>query len=76
MLSVILFTILLYQRINLDAISGKNPKLDPIKARKRANLGLVALGVISILNVTFNIWLHRGWWNADFFSPFFTCFER
>ena len=62
MLAVILFFILLYQRINIDSIVGKRPKLDPVKARKRANIGLIGLGLISILNITFNIWFHRGWW--------------
>jgi len=75
MISVILFSILLYQRVNIDSIGSKKPKFDPIKARRRANFGLITLGIISILNVTFNIWLHRGWWNGDFFSPFFTGFE-
>lgn len=75
MLAVILFFILLYQRLNIDAIVSKRPNLDPQKARKRANIGLIGLALISILNVTFNIWLHRGWWNGDFFSPFFTGFK-
>jgi hypothetical protein len=75
MLTVVLFFILLYQRINIDSIIRNRPNLDPQKARKRANLGLIGLGLISILNVTFNIALHRGWWNGDFFSPFFNGFK-
>lgn len=76
MLALILFMILLYQRINLEAILRKYPKLDPKRTRIKANTGLALLGVISILNMTFNIWLDRGLWNGDFFSPFFNNFER
>lgn len=76
MLALILFMILLYQRINLEAILRKYPKLDPKRTRIKANIGLALLGVISILNMTFNIWLDRGLWNGDFFSPFFNNFER
>ena len=69
MLSVILFIVLVSQKMKIgNTIS--------VSKSKKLNIGLIALGVIALLNSIFNVWLHRGWWNTDFFSPFFTGFKR
>jgi len=75
MISTILFLALLWQRSRIEIYSAKIPNSNLNTLKKRANVGLVLLGVISFLNITFNIWLHRGWWNGDFFSPFFNGFK-
>ena len=75
MLSTILFVALLWQRSRIDIYAEKIPGSDAKSLRRRANIGLILIGVISILNITFNIALHRGWWNGDFFSPFFNGFK-
>lgn len=75
MISTILFLALLWQRSRIEIYSAKIPTNNLNTLKKRANAGLVLLGVISVLNITFNIWLHRGWWNGDFFSPFFNGFK-
>jgi hypothetical protein len=72
MISIILFLLLGYQRLRIDEFSSRFPNQSPQQIRYRANIGLLLLGTISILNVYFNITLNRGWWNGDFFSPFFT----
>jgi len=74
-ISLILFFALLYMRLNLNSSPAIRQSIDLEKARKRANIGLLLLGVISILNIFFNIWLDRGLWNGDFFSPFFNGFK-
>lgn len=76
MLAFILFSLLLLQKINIDKIAIKYPGRDPRLMHKRANIGLFLLGLISLINIIFNITLHRGWWNGDFFSPFFNGFQR
>jgi hypothetical protein len=63
--------LLAYQRFRVADIAAKRTNIDVDRMRNRANIGLIVLGVISILNIYFNITLHRGWWNGDFFSPFF-----
>ena len=75
MISTILFLSLLWQRSRIHIYAAKIPGSNPDSLRKRANIGLIILGLMSLLNITFNIWLHRGWWNGDFFSPFFTGFK-
>ena len=70
-ISLLLFLVLAYQRLRVADIAEKRTNIDVDRMRARANIGLVVLGVISILNIYFNITLHRGWWNGDFFSPFF-----
>jgi|GEM_PF-1660559 len=69
MLIVILFGILLWQRILIK------DRLNDLQL-KRANLGVILLGVMSVLTVTFNLTLHRGFWDGDFFSPFFSGFKH
>jgi hypothetical protein len=64
MLIVLLFIIELLQKFMM------RERLTAIQ-HKRLNYGLATLGLMSILAVTFNITLHRGWWNGDFFSPLF-----
>lgn len=72
MISLFLFLILLYQRSRINQIIGNSAKANVETSKRRANIGLIFLGVISLLNIYFNITLHRGWWNGDFFSPFFS----
>ena len=69
MLIVILFAFELIQKLTL------RDKLT-LKQNKRMNFGIMTLGIMSLLTVTFNIVLHRGWWNGDFFSPFLTGFSK
>jgi hypothetical protein len=71
MISIILFLILAYQRLRIDKFASRFPNQSSQQIRNRANIGLLLLGTISILNVYFNITLNRGWWNGDFFSSFF-----
>ena len=75
MLSTILFVALLWQRSRIDIYAEIIPGSDAKSLRRRANIGLIIIGVISLLNIYFNITLHRGWWNGDFFSPFFNGFK-
>jgi hypothetical protein len=63
-------------RLNLSSSPAINQGHELEKLRKRANMGLLLLGAISILNLFFNIWLDRGIWNGDFFSPFFNGFKK
>jgi hypothetical protein len=72
MISLFLFLILLYQRSKINQIAGNSAKANVEASKRRANIGLIILGVISLLNIYFNISLHRGLWNGDFFSPFFS----
>ena len=69
MLIVSLFLIEVLQKILMK------DKLN-VKQNRKLNIGLVILGTMSALVVTFNVTLHRGWWNGDFFSPFFTGFKN
>jgi hypothetical protein len=63
-------------RLNLNSSPSIKQGSDKEKLRKRANIGLILLGVIAVLNLFFNIWLDRGIWNGDFFSPFFNGFKK
>ena len=72
MLAVILFAILLYQRMNIEKILLRFPNKDLIKTRRMANFGLVSLGILALLEIALNLHLHRSLWNADFISPFFS----
>ncbi len=76
MISLVLFFALLYMRFNLNTSPSVRQGNEIEKIRKRANIGLILLGVISALNLFFNIWLDRGIWNGDFFSPFFNGFKH
>lgn len=76
MLAFILFSLLLFQKMSIDKIAAKYPGRDPRLMHKRASIGLLLLGLISLLNIFFNITLHRGWWNGDFFSPFINGFKN
>ena len=71
MLALILFAILLYQRINIEKILLRFPNKDLTKAKRRANIGLLLLGILALLETVLNVHLHRSLWNADFISPFF-----
>lgn len=75
MLSTMLFLVLLWQRSRIEIYAARTPGTNLNTLKKRSNVGLILIGVISVLNITFNIWLHRGWWNGDFFSPFFNGFK-
>ena len=76
MFTTILFSILAYQRMNIESILQKQGNPNIKEAKRKADIGLWGLGIISLLSIIFNIWLHRGWWNSDFFSPFFTGFKH
>jgi hypothetical protein len=71
MISAILFVVLLWQRSRVDIYAERILGSEAKSLRIRGDMGLILIGVISLLNIYFNITLHRGWWNGDFFSPFF-----
>jgi hypothetical protein len=71
MLAVILFAILLYQRINITRILSNKSEQDLVKARRRSNIGLVLLGILASIQIGTNIILERSLWEADFFSHYF-----
>jgi putative copper export protein len=71
MIAVILFVLLLAQRHKLRKSQGNLAPLMFKRINQNMNIGIVLLGVTSILNIYFNVTMHRGWWNGDFFSPFF-----
>jgi hypothetical protein len=71
MLALILFAILIYQRMNMEKILLRFPNKDLTKAKRRANFGLVFLGVLAVLEISLNLHLHRSLWDSDFISPFF-----
>jgi hypothetical protein len=75
MISTILFVVLLWQRSRVDIYAKKIPGSDAKSLRRRGDKGLILIGVISLLNIYFNVTLHRGWWNGDFFSPFLNGFK-
>jgi hypothetical protein len=71
MIAIILFVLLLAQRHKLRKSQGNLAPITFKRINQNMNIGIVLLGVISILNIYFNVTMHRGWWNGDFFSPFF-----
>ena len=71
MLALALFLILLYQRVNIERIIASKPGKDLALATKKANIGLVLLGILAIVQFSVNIHLDQSLWNADFFSFLF-----
>jgi hypothetical protein len=71
MLAAILFTILLYQRINIARILSLKSEQEIIKSTRRANVGLLLLGILASIQIGTNFVLERSLWEADFISHYF-----
>ena len=69
MLALILWFILLYQRVNIVRIVDKKGRKDLRRSRIRADLGLIFLGILALLQFSVNFHYGLSLWNADFISP-------
>jgi hypothetical protein len=46
------------------------------KRKKYQINALKLLFILGVIDSILNIVMHRGWWESDFFSPFFTGFKN
>lgn len=69
MLALMLWIALLYQRINIVKIVGQQPGKNLRTSKIRADIGLVFLGVLAVLQISINLYFGLNIWNPDFISP-------
>lgn len=69
MLALLLWIALLYQRINIVKIVGQQPAKNLRTSKIRADIGLVFLGILAVLQISINLYFGLNIWNPDFISP-------
>lgn len=69
MLALMLWIALLYQRINIVKIVGQQPGKNLRTSKIRADMGLVFLGILAVLQISINLYFGQNIWNPDFISP-------
>lgn len=69
MLALLLWIALLYQRINIVKIVGQQPGRNLRTSKMRADIGLLFLGILAVLQISINLYFGLNIWNPDFISP-------